>query len=230
MHANNIRRRTMADHVNEDLDLSPSGYALIAMIDNGVTTGYAMKRQLERFASFFWSASHGQIYPQLRRLEGAGMIAGRDTVSAGRLRREYAVTATGEEQLRRYLADPPEPTIWVQNEGILRLMMIDWSDRELVQEHVLKLRTVGTVMSYGDLAALSALSLVGSSGSRRIAREPARGSPRWGTPTLTGSGRRGCAGSGPAWRRVASARPNTLEWSGSRAAGRCWVCSPTPAG
>lgn len=144
----------MEDHVNEDPELSPSGYALIAMIENGVTTGYAIKQELERFASFFWSASYGQIYPQLRRLEAAGMIAGRDTVSAGRLRREYAVTATGKDELRRYLTDPSEPTVWVQNEGILRLMLIDWSDRELVQEHLLKLRRV-TARRRSEIGALS---------------------------------------------------------------------------
>lgn len=135
-------------------DISPSGYAVMAMIRNGVTTGYLMKQRLEQFASFFWSASYGQIYPQLRRLEAARMVVGRDVPSRGRLRREYELTALGEERLRSYLAEPSEPTVWVQNEAILRLMLVDWDDTELLERNLLQLRA-STAARLQEMTALS---------------------------------------------------------------------------
>lgn len=135
-------------------EIPPSGYALMAMIGNGVSTGYRMKQRLERFASFFWSASYGQIYPQLRRLEEAGMIAGHDVTARGRLRREYALTPAGGQMLRRYLATPSEPMVWMQHEGILRLMLVDWNDKQLLEKNVSELRAV----SAKRLSVLSALT------------------------------------------------------------------------
>src|SRR3954462_14113418 len=111
-------------------DLAPSAYMALAMIRDGYDTGYAIKRFIERAASFFWSVSYGQIYPELRRLEAAGLIRGRDVTEGGRRRREYSLTAAGTDELGRWLAGPAEPAMWMRNEGILRLMLVDWDDRE----------------------------------------------------------------------------------------------------
>ena len=140
----NIHVRAMLDRVprGTDGELNPSSYALLAMVRDGVSTGYRMKQALERFASFFWSASYGQIYPVLKRLEDAGMITGHDATSSGRLRREYSLTSDGEAALDQWLAEPKEPSVWLQNEGILRLMIVDWDDRELTRKNLDALRTV----------------------------------------------------------------------------------------
>ncbi len=76
-------------------ELTPSAYMVLAMIRDGYDTGYRIKQYLERAASFFWSVSYGQIYPELRRLEAAGLVTGRDLTSTGRRRREYSLTASG---------------------------------------------------------------------------------------------------------------------------------------
>src|SRR3954468_2106505 len=86
----------------------PPASLLMAMIRDGYDTGYGIKRFIERAASFFWSVSYGQIYPELRRLESADMIRGRDVTENGRRRREYSLTAAGKGELRRWLADPAE--------------------------------------------------------------------------------------------------------------------------
>jgi DNA-binding PadR family transcriptional regulator len=124
----------------ESADLAPSAYMVLAMIRDGYDTGYAIKRFIERAASFFWSVSYGQIYPELRRLEAAGLIKGRDVTESGRRRREYSLTAAGKDELGRWLADPAEPTMWMRNEGILRLMLADWEDHEMVRKNLHDLR------------------------------------------------------------------------------------------
>jgi len=134
-------------------ELGPSAYMAMAMVRDGINTGYAIKQMLERVASFFWSVSYGQIYPELKRLEAAGLIAGREVKSSGRLRREYSLTRAGEKRLRGWLAEPAEPSIWMRNEGMLRLMLVDWEDRELARKNIRELRD----MSARRLDAVKAL-------------------------------------------------------------------------
>jgi PadR family transcriptional regulator, regulatory protein AphA len=121
-------------------DLGSSAYMVLAMVRDGFDTGYRIKRFIERAASFFWSVSYGQIYPELRRLEDAGLVRGRDVTESGRRRREYSLTAAGREELGRWLADPADPTMWMRNEGLLRLMLIDWEDTDLVRKNLAELR------------------------------------------------------------------------------------------
>jgi PadR family transcriptional regulator AphA len=135
-------------------DLTPSAYMVLAMIRDGFDTGYRIKQFIERAASFFWSVSYGQIYPELRRLEAAGLITGRDVTSSGRRRREYSLTAPGGKELERWLADPAEPSMWLRNEGLLRLMLVDWdADTELVRKNLGELRR----MSAERLETIAAL-------------------------------------------------------------------------
>jgi DNA-binding PadR family transcriptional regulator len=137
----------------DDLTLTPSAYMLMAMVRDGVDTGYRIKQFLEHAASFFWSVSYGQIYPELRRLEATGLISGRDVTSSGRRRREYSLTPAGREQLDRWLAEPAEPSIWLRNEGMLRLMLVDWEDADLARKNLRELRQ----MSADRLERVSAL-------------------------------------------------------------------------
>ncbi len=125
----------------------------MAMIRDGFDTGYAIKQFIERAAAFFWSVSYGQIYPELRRLEGAGMVVGHDVTESGRRRREYSLTADGKAELERWLADPAEPTWWMRNEGMLRVMLVDWSDAEILSKNLDEMRR----MSVARLETVRAL-------------------------------------------------------------------------
>ena len=137
-----------------ELELRPSAYLVMAMIRDGVDTGYSIKQRIERVASLFWSASYGQIYPELRRLQAAGLIEGTETRQGGRLRREYSLTKAGFEELRRWLESSFEPAMWLRNEGILRLMLVDWDrEPELARKVLAELRET----SARRLAAIESL-------------------------------------------------------------------------
>ncbi len=47
--------------------LSPTARVLLAMIRNGRRTGYEIKQLVDVSTRFFWAASYGQIYPELKR-------------------------------------------------------------------------------------------------------------------------------------------------------------------
>ena len=55
----------------------------------GPRSGYDIKASVDRTIRHFWAASYGQIYPELKRLEAVGWIAGEDARNGGRPRRLY---------------------------------------------------------------------------------------------------------------------------------------------
>src|SRR4051794_26737962 len=87
-------------------------------------SGYDIKRVVDRSIRHFWAASYGQIYPELRRLEEEGWIAGEDNPQGGRSRRMYRITPTGTAALRGWLAGR-ETRIEMRDESLLRLFFAD---------------------------------------------------------------------------------------------------------
>ena len=105
--------------------LSPTARVLLAMIRNGRRTGYEIKQLVDVSTRFFWAASYGQIYPELKRLEQAGLITGEDEPSGGRQRRAYSLTPAGDEALDAWLRSEEEPLYEVRDEALLKLFFSD---------------------------------------------------------------------------------------------------------
>src|SRR3954453_1842336 len=111
--------------------LSPTARVLLAMIRNGRRTGYEIKQLVDVSTRFFWAASYGQIYPELKRLEDAGLIEGEDDPSGGRRRRAYSLTEAGDAALDEWLRSGDEPTNGMRDEGLLKLFFsAELSDAE----------------------------------------------------------------------------------------------------
>jgi DNA-binding PadR family transcriptional regulator len=115
--------------------LSGTGYVILGMLALGVRTGYDIKASVDQSTRFFWAASYGQIYPELRRLEEAGLVEGKSSPTGGRKRREYELTATGRAELLRWLEAPasmPE----LRDESLLKLFFADAVPREQAIEQL----------------------------------------------------------------------------------------------
>ncbi len=104
--------------------LSGTARLVLGMVGIGRRTGYEIKRLVDRSTRFFWSASPGQIYPELRRLEAAGLLTRAEQPQGDRPRSVYSLTSAGEEALHRWLIDP-ELTFEQRNEGLLKLFFAD---------------------------------------------------------------------------------------------------------
>lgn len=49
-------------------------YAILGMLSRRELTGYDMMKEFDRGLANFWYASHSQLYPELNRLAGEGLI------------------------------------------------------------------------------------------------------------------------------------------------------------
>ena len=72
---------------------------LLATLEGGPRHGYAVIEALRQSTGGQLDLPTGTIYPALRRLEQAGLIAGTWSVVGGRRRREYQLTPAGVRAL-----------------------------------------------------------------------------------------------------------------------------------
>ena len=91
--------------------------------------GYDIKAIVDRSTRFFWAASYGQIYPELRRLEAEGLVRGEDAPNGGRQRRVYSLTPAGRQALVEWLLGTTV-TIELRDESLLRLFFADALPKE----------------------------------------------------------------------------------------------------
>lgn len=85
-------------------------HALLVSLLEHPSSGYELGRRFDRSIGFFWHASHQQIYRVLSRMEGAGWISGIVEAGDGAPdRKTWSVTASGREELLRWVATPSEP-------------------------------------------------------------------------------------------------------------------------
>ena len=105
--------------------LTPTGRVILGMIALGRQTGYDIKQLVDKSTRHFWSASYGQIYPELRRLEDEGLIEGQSEPRGGRARTVYTLTPAGQTALSEWLDPEGDPPFEVRDEGMLRLFFSD---------------------------------------------------------------------------------------------------------
>jgi PadR family transcriptional regulator, regulatory protein AphA len=85
-------------------------HALMALLAATPMTGYTLAKQFDQSAAFVWHAPHSQIYPELRRLEEAGLIAGHEEPRGVRgTKRTYAITDAGRVELQRWVTELSPP-------------------------------------------------------------------------------------------------------------------------
>jgi DNA-binding PadR family transcriptional regulator len=90
---------------------TPTGYTLMGLLSFGhELSGYELKRSSDNLR-FFWSApAMSQVYREIERLAAGGYVEQRHVVRDGtRTTKVYRLTPEGEQALRQWLAEPPEP-------------------------------------------------------------------------------------------------------------------------
>jgi PadR family transcriptional regulator AphA len=107
------------------MELSPTAYVILGMLRLGKSTGYEIKQLVDRSTRFFWAASYGQIYPELKRLEQAGLVTGQADPRDGRRRRAYHLTDEGNRVLDEWLATPDVSVSEMRDVALLKLFFAE---------------------------------------------------------------------------------------------------------
>jgi DNA-binding PadR family transcriptional regulator len=142
--------------------LSPTGRVILGMIALGKQTGYDIKQLVDKSTRFFWAASYGQIYPELRRLEEHGLVRGRPEPTGGRARTVYEITDTGTAALHDWLQSTSETMYELRDESMLKLF---FSDLGTPAQRIENLRAIRAAHE-GTLAQLRSIEPAGSEDPR----------------------------------------------------------------
>jgi PadR family transcriptional regulator AphA len=110
------------------MNLTPTAYVILGFLSWRPMSGYDIKAFVDGSTRFFWTASYGQIYPELKRLAKAGLIEGEQQPQGGRRRTVYSLKTEGAQHLRDWLAAPPQ-TFEMRDEGLLKLFFASASPR-----------------------------------------------------------------------------------------------------
>ncbi len=76
-------------------------YAVLGLLERKASTGYELAQMFDLSLRTAWHAGHSQIYPELSRLEAAGLV---QVVARGaRGSKTFALTDEGRSELRQWL-------------------------------------------------------------------------------------------------------------------------------
>lgn len=120
--------------------VSALGHALLGLLARGPATGYDLTRAMDRRLAYFWSARHSQVYPELARLEAAGLVEHEVVDGAGpRPTKRYAPTESGMAELLEWILQGPEESV-ERDSTLLRVSSLWLVDRAAARELVERVR------------------------------------------------------------------------------------------
>ncbi|ROS01730.1 PadR family transcriptional regulator [Sinobacterium caligoides] len=94
----------MSDQRVENMSLK---HAVLALLQAEEGSGYDLSKRFKSGLGYFWSASHQQIYQQLKKMLAEQLIDVREMPQVGKPdKKVYQITALGEEVLRQWIESP----------------------------------------------------------------------------------------------------------------------------
>ena len=98
-------------------------HAILAVLSENTCSGYDLAKQFDGSVGFFWKATHQQIYRELAKLEGKGVIESREIEQTGRPnKKQYSVTESGLAMLCDWIAQP-SPVAPTKDELLVKLFV-----------------------------------------------------------------------------------------------------------
>jgi DNA-binding PadR family transcriptional regulator len=123
------------------VNLTPTARVILGLLQLGARTGYDIKRFSDSSTRFFWGASYGQIYPELRRLAEAGLVKPNAQPRGGIARTEYTVTPQGRRALHAWLTEkPPSLLFEYRDEPLFKLFLGDLLSKDEVAANLRQAR------------------------------------------------------------------------------------------
>lgn len=112
--------------MSHDDGLTNTSYVLLGFLESHPHSGYDIKSIADHSTRFFWQITYGQIYPELKRMAGLGLVAQQAGSRGGRTRNVYRITAKGRQALRSWLTTASiEGGFEMRDEMLLKLFFSD---------------------------------------------------------------------------------------------------------
>lgn len=109
-------------------------FVLLALLTSGPNTGYGLSRLLSTELKYAWQAKIQRIYSELPELVKEGLIARTVQEVVNRpATKVYALTAAGEAELERWLAQGPYSVH--RDDLVVRLMCLEWAGPAVLIRH-----------------------------------------------------------------------------------------------
>jgi DNA-binding PadR family transcriptional regulator len=107
------------------MELTNTSFLLLGMVALGPMSGYDIKQTADGSTRHFWQISYGQIYPELKALEKAGMVQAAEASRGSRQRTLHHLTNTGTEALAEWVGDSTVTPVELRDEMLLKLFFSD---------------------------------------------------------------------------------------------------------
>ncbi|MEV4258904.1 PadR family transcriptional regulator [Spirillospora sp. NPDC049652] len=110
--------------------------AVLAALLDGEASGYDLAKNFDAGVANFWMATPQQLYRELERMSGEGLIEARVVEQERRPnKRLFSLTAAGRRALREFTSAPPRPGA-IRDELMVKVQAVDGGDAEAVIEAV----------------------------------------------------------------------------------------------
>jgi PadR family transcriptional regulator AphA len=111
-------------------------FALLGFLSTTPASGYTLGRKFADGAGAMWEALPSQIYLELQRLEGLGLIEG-ETAKDDKLRRRvYRITKRGREELKIWVESESDERQRERDAERVRFLFLDRSGLPAIRRHV----------------------------------------------------------------------------------------------
>src|SRR5215467_15123376 len=107
------------------MELSNTAYVILGALHERPRSGYDIKSFADASTRHFWAVSYGQLYPELKHLQDAGLIEATSQPTGSRPRTLYRITPVGAEALADWVADTSVRPCEIRDEMLVRLFFSD---------------------------------------------------------------------------------------------------------
>lgn len=105
-------------------------HAVLAALTSREGSGYELSKRFDASVANFWPASSQQVYRELDRLEGEGMVKARTVRQEKRPdKRVFSITRDGSRELREFIRNTTRPTV-VRDDLLVKVASINPDNRD----------------------------------------------------------------------------------------------------
>ncbi|MFF7598817.1 PadR family transcriptional regulator [Streptomyces mirabilis] len=113
--------------------------AVMAALLEGEASGYDLAKGFEASVANFWMATPQQIYRELERMEGEGLVSARVVQQERRPnKRLFSLTEAGLDAMRAYTAEVPSKPTAIRDELMVKVSCVDIGDADAVRAGVVE--------------------------------------------------------------------------------------------